>query len=86
MTPYTVQITRAARKELESLSKGIRERILEATEKLTDEPRPNGCKKLKGAMDKYRIRVGDYRVIYQIDDAIIRVLIVRVAHRKEAYD
>ena len=51
---------------------------------LTDNPRPLGCKKLKG-QDEYRIRVGNYRVIYEIHYEALIVLVVRVAHRKEVY-
>jgi mRNA interferase RelE/StbE len=53
---------------------------------LADQPRPPGCKKLKGYKDQWRIRVGDWRVVYIIDDAAKRVSIARVAHRKEVYD
>jgi mRNA interferase RelE/StbE len=57
---------------------------MQAIDKLPDNPRPSGCRKLKGA-DVYRIRVGDYRVVYEIHDDVLIVLVVRVAHRSEVY-
>jgi mRNA interferase RelE/StbE len=53
---------------------------------LAENPRPAGCKKLKGYKDQWRIRIGDWRVGYLIDDSAMRVSITRVAHRREAYD
>jgi mRNA interferase RelE/StbE len=52
---------------------------------LAGDPRPHGCKKLRAKHDQYRIRIGDYRVIYEIDDKTVTVLIVRISHRKDAY-
>jgi mRNA interferase RelE/StbE len=75
---YTLQFTRPARKELESLPARLQVRILRAAEALVDDPRPRGCKKLKGSEDAYRIRVGDYRVVYEIHDDEVVVLIIRV--------
>ena len=57
---------------------------MQAIDKLALVPRPPGCKKLKGR-DAYRIRIGEYRVIYEIHDDVLIVLIIRVAHRREAY-
>jgi mRNA interferase RelE/StbE len=58
---------------------------MQAISKLANNPRPVGCKKLRG-WDAYRIRIGDYRVIYEIHDDVLIVLVVRVAHRREAYN
>jgi mRNA interferase RelE/StbE len=82
---YSVQFARSARKELQALPARIQDRLLEAIEALAEEPRPRGCKKLKGTAATYRIRVGDYRVVYDVDGDKILVLIVRVRHRKDAY-
>lgn len=82
---YTVRILKKAKKELKSLHPEIHDRILEALIELRRNPRPHGVKKLKGADDLWRIRVGDYRVIYQISDRELVVLIIRVRHRSEAY-
>ena len=82
-----VQVTfaRSARKDLEALSAKTQDRILATIERLRAEPRPHGCKKLIGADNSYRIRVGDYRVVYEVYDREVRILIVRVRHRKDAY-
>ena len=85
MKHYTIQYTRPAREELEALSVEIQNRIVAAIDSLTENPRPRGSKKLKGGTNEYRIRVGNYRVIYEIDDKTVVVLIVRIAHRKDAY-
>jgi mRNA interferase RelE/StbE len=81
---YTIQYARPARKELEALPAEIQERIVDAIDSLRDDPRPRGSKKLKGS-DNYRIRVGHYRVVYEILEKTVVVLIVRVTHRKDAY-
>ena len=52
---------------------------------LAGDPRPNGCRKLSGS-EEYRIRVGDYRVLYEIEDAVLRILVVRVGHRRDVYE
>lgn len=63
----------------------MQRRVLRAVEPLAHEPRPSGCRKLEGGDGAYRIRVGDYRVIYTVDDAILVVAIERVRHRGEVY-
>jgi mRNA interferase RelE/StbE len=71
-------------REIEALPREAQARVVKAVRALADNPRPRGCKKLKGR-DAYRIRVGDYRVVYEIHDDVLIVLVVRVAHRREAY-
>jgi len=85
MPQYEVVFARSARKELQAFSNGVAERILEKVELLTSNPRPSGCKKLRGHSSLWRIRVGEYRVIYSIDDdkRVIDISVVR--HRSEAY-
>jgi mRNA interferase RelE/StbE len=83
---YSIIVARPAQKEIKSLDQGVRERILPALRALAVEPRPSGCRKLVGAQNRWRIRVGDYRVIYTVNDAdhIIEIIIVR--HRSKAYE
>lgn len=73
------------RREFRGLDSVTRERILRALIELETHPRPPGAKKLAGREDLWRIRVGDYRIVYEIHDRILLVLVVRVAHRHEAY-
>jgi mRNA interferase RelE/StbE len=84
MTAYTILFARSARKELELLDDNIANRILSKIESLSDNPRPMGCEKLKGEENLWRIRIGNYRVIYSVNDKyhIIDISIIR--HRKDA--
>ena len=61
-------------------------RIISRLEHLASTPRPQGCRKLKGGDKEWRIRVGDYRIVYEIDDAARTVDVTRIAHRREAYE
>jgi mRNA interferase RelE/StbE len=81
---YLTKYAPSAKKALDALSANIQKRIITAIKKLKENPRPVGCRKLKG-QGTWRIRVGDYRVVYEIQDDVLIVLVVRVAHRKEAY-
>lgn len=81
---YTVFIERYAQKQIMRLDKKVIPVIKFAIASLADNPRPYGYKKLKGE-DAYRIRVGDYRIIYEIDDYRIIVTVVSVGHRKNIY-
>jgi len=85
MSLYEVVFASSARRELQALSQATARRILKKVELLASNPRPSGCKKLHGHSNLWRIRVGDYRIIYSIDDnnQIVDVSIVR--HRNEAY-
>lgn len=82
---YTVLFTGYAEKRLKKLPENVRQKILAAILSLADNPRPYGYKKLTGR-DAYRIRVGDYRIIYEIEDKIVTVTIIDVGHRREIYD
>jgi mRNA interferase RelE/StbE len=75
----------SAEKQIARLPSPIRRRVYEALDGLCENPRPRGCVKLEGGEDLWRIRVGDYRVIYTIEDDVLVVLVVRVAHRKDVY-
>ena len=81
---YTVCIKRSAEKELDRLPIQVYDRIIKQLISLSDNPRPHGVKKLHGR-EGYRIRVGDYRILYVIDDNEKKVEIVSAAHRKEVY-
>lgn len=81
---YTVLIERYAQKQIMKLGKKAIPVLKDAIAGLADDPRPHGYKKLKGE-DAYRIRVGDYRVIYEIYDEVILVTVVSVGHRKDIY-
>jgi mRNA interferase RelE/StbE len=83
---YAVQLKPSARKELESLPSSVLTRVFRKIELLADDPRPAGCKKLKGYKDQWRIRMGDWRVVYIVDDPAKLVSITRIAHRREIYD
>ena len=86
MSDFKISFTRSARKELEALPSNIVDRIFPRIELLSKDPRPSGCKKLKGSNDLWRFRVGDYRVIYSILEKEVRIEIIAVRHRREAYD
>lgn len=85
MAEYAVELKPSARKELERLPVKIIERIFPRLEDLAVNPRPPGCKKLKGGQGEWRIRVGDYRAVYTIDDVKLLVSVTRIRHRSEVY-
>jgi mRNA interferase RelE/StbE len=86
MMTYELRLARSARKELETLPTTVLARLARALDAFPQNPRPPGCKKLRGTTDLWRVRVGDYRIIYEIDDTarVITVRAIRV--RKDAYD
>ena len=81
---YKIQILKSADKTLKNVVQKDRIKIVEHISQLADSPRPSGCKKLKGT-EFYRIRIGDYRVIYKIEDDILLILVIRIGHRKDIY-
>ena len=86
MASYRVLIKPSAAQEIEAVDpKRDRQRIVAKVLALAEEPRPAGCEKLAGESDRYRIRVGRYRIVYSIADDELVVLVVRVAHRKDVY-
>ena len=87
MSQYKIDFDRRVKKDLRSINPQELKRIKIAISQLADEPRPSGCKKLKGkSKDYFRIRVGNYRIIYTIEDYNLVILIICVGHRKEVYD
>ncbi len=85
MTLYAVEWSREARKALADLDRTTARRIAAACGALANDPRPPGCLKMSGAADLWRVRVGQYRVVYAVEDDHLLVLVVRVAHRREVY-
>ena len=83
---YQVSLTASAEKELHGLPAKVVARVIPRLEALAEAPRPPGCKKLKGGDREWRIRVGDYRAVYEIDDAAQTVDVTRIAHRREVYE
>jgi mRNA interferase RelE/StbE len=82
---YSILVRPAAARDIKALSPEVRKRISTAINRLGEDPRPSGSRKLVGFDDEWRVRVGDYRVLYVIHDSERQVLIARVAHRREAY-
>lgn len=83
---YKVLIKASAERDVRRLPRDVRERVAFAILALREEPRPSGVRKLKGRGEEgWRIRVGNYRVVYQIDDSLCRVTIFRVRHRRDVY-
>ncbi len=82
---YRVEIARSALKALQKLPAAYRDAIRERIRGLRQNPRPPGCQKLRGERDKFRLRVGPYRILYTIDDERQRMRVVVIAHRREAY-
>ncbi len=86
MPVYEVLLSKTARKQLALLPTYIHNKIIENISGLAVTPRPIGCKKLKGYKNSYRIRAGDYRIIYEVEDKILRILVIAVGHRKDVYE
>lgn len=82
---YRLLIKRSAERDLRRLPRPIFQRINRRLLALGEDPRPPGVRKLKGALEGWRLRVGDYRVVYLIDDTAQSVTIVRVRHRRDVY-
>lgn len=86
--PYLVELTPAATRELKRLTKRDQElarQLVQAIVDLEEQPRPPGCKKLKGLKATFRIRHGDYRIIYDVQDERLSILVIRLGHRREVY-
>ena len=84
--PYTIQTSKQAVKFLRNITdRRLALRLRQAIDELAATPHPPGCLKLQGNDELYRVRVGDYRVIYQIQDAVLVVLVVQIGHRRDIY-
>ena len=84
MARFSLEFASSIRKDLRKIDKNEVKRILAAIEKLADEPRPTGSKKLTNE-ELYRIRIGTYRVVYEVHDGRLIVLVVKIGHRKDVY-
>ncbi|HXG84630.1 MAG TPA: type II toxin-antitoxin system RelE/ParE family toxin [Pyrinomonadaceae bacterium] len=85
MSVYTVEITGAARRQLKKINRADKRKILDKIETLGKNPRPHGYKPLTDTDNMFRVRVGDYRIIYEIRNKILLVIVLRVANRRESY-
>ena len=81
---YTVQVSKRASQEIAKLGTDLQARVVARLEALAEDARPPGCKKLAGS-DYWRIRIGEYRAVYSIQDQQLLVLVIHVAHRREVY-
>jgi mRNA interferase RelE/StbE len=84
MAVYSIFFKDSVRKDLDAIPKNDLQRIIERIGSLAENPRPQGCEKLSG-QEKYRLRQGDYRIIYSIEDTQLIVWVVKVGHRREVY-
>jgi mRNA interferase RelE/StbE len=84
---YQIRLTPTATRELAGLQVAAQRRLGRVIDELANEPRPNGSRLLAGRRDEriWRIRVGDYRILYEIRDAVLLVLVIRIGHRREIY-
>jgi mRNA interferase RelE/StbE len=82
---YEVYLERSAENDLKHLHTSTFDRIVRQIKTLAENPRPSGCHKLAGSKNDWRIRIGDYRVLYEIDEKAKAVTIMRVRHRREVY-
>ena len=82
---YAIEFAPSARRELRKLPREAQLKLNKRIDSLCLDPRPRGSKKLKGGDELWRVRVGDYRVVYEVRDKVLVVLVVRVAHRREVY-
>ncbi|MFQ5840469.1 MAG: type II toxin-antitoxin system RelE/ParE family toxin [Candidatus Methylomirabilales bacterium] len=86
MAEYRIVLARSTERDLRNLQRVLQLRLIKVIDTLATHPRPVGVKKLRGTRDLWRIRVGDYRVIYRIDDREQLIDVTHVRHRKEAYE
>ncbi|MEG3436184.1 type II toxin-antitoxin system RelE/ParE family toxin [Pannus brasiliensis CCIBt3594] len=82
---YSIEFSRKARKQFKALPELVRDRLIPKIDSLTENPRPSDCKALQGTKGLYRVRVGDYRILYSIEDRRLFILIVEIGHRREIY-
>ena len=82
---YRIEVAPGAIRQLRKLEPSARRRVQAAIELLADQPRPSGAKKLVGGNGEWRVRTGDYRVVYEVRDDVLLVLVVAIGHRREIY-
>lgn len=86
MKTYRVMISGSAWRRMMKFGDKVQDKIFDAIYELENTPRPSGCKKMKGEENLYRVRVGDFRVLYEVHDDVLVVLVVTIGDRKEVYD
>ena len=82
---YSLRVSALAEKQLKAMPPDDQTRLLRSILRLSDDPRPRGCRKLHGSLNTYRMRVGYYRIVYAIEDARLLVLVIKLGHRKDIY-
>ena len=82
---YRIEFAPAADRDFRALAEDVRRRLRPRIDALAENPRPHGVETLEGEKSLHRIRVGDYRIIYQIQDDVLMVLVVRLGHRRDVY-
>jgi mRNA interferase RelE/StbE len=82
---YTIEFTPAAAREYRALPAVVKQRVTRKIDALAENPRPHGVQRLRGEPATHRVRVGDYRILYEIHDATLIVLVIRVRNRRDAY-
>ena len=82
---YRIELRPAAFRDLSKLDTPWRQKIAQKVDGLAANPRPSGVEKLKGQDNRYRLRLGDYRIIYEVRDQVLLVLVIRIGHRREVY-
>lgn len=82
---YAIQFKPTALRQLEKLSRDLQKRIASKVQALRDEPFPPGCKKLFGETDTWRVRIGDYRIIYRVHRNVLLILVINIGHRRDVY-
>ncbi len=82
---YSIEFAPAAKRQFDKLPKDIQQRLAPRIEALASDPRPSGCMKLSGGDSEYRIRIGDYRVVYDVSEQQLRILVLKVGDRNGVY-
>ncbi|MGB9204665.1 MAG: type II toxin-antitoxin system RelE/ParE family toxin [Terriglobales bacterium] len=83
--PYTIEFTASALREFKALERAVQRRIAAHINELAQHPFAPGLKKLQGGQDLYRIRVGDYRVIYRVEGKRVAIVVIKIGHRRDVY-
>jgi len=83
---YRIEVAPAAARQLRKLDPVARRRVQAAVELLADQPRPSGATRLVGGVGEWRVRTGDYRVVYEIHDDVLVILVLAIGHRREIYE
>jgi mRNA interferase RelE/StbE len=82
---HRVELVSSAARAFRTFDRAVQQRLAKRIDALAHEPRPTGVEKLRGTRSRYRVRTGDYRIIYEVKDDLLLVLVVRIGHRREVY-